>query len=191
MVLALVLSRSLGTNAFAPYGTNMPSSFAKVSRSFSNAALVPSSSFVGMKTRPMKGQRSLTSLRMAADDFDQSKYTESAWSAIASLTKAADYYEASTVDPPLLMDILLNPSKHGAGDDGESAKKVVEKALQRAGVNVKDLRSELEKYLAKQPKVSGSSQVVMGRNFQKLLDSARTNKSMLGVRCLHRTLQHL
>jgi hypothetical protein len=55
--------------------------------------------------------RESTLLRMAADDFNESKYTEAAWSAIATLTKAADYYEASTIEAPILVDILLNPQK--------------------------------------------------------------------------------
>ena len=62
----------------------------------------------------------------------------------------------------------------------ESAKRVVEKVLQSAGANVGDIRSELEKYLAKQPKITGdSSQKMMGRSLQKVLESARENKGLL------------
>ena len=120
-------------------------------------------------------------LRMAADDFNESKYTEAAWSTIATLTKAADYYEASTIEAPILVDILLNPQKHNAGDDAEAAKRVVEKILQSAGANIKDVRSELEKYFAKQPKVGGAAQKMMGRSLQKVLETARETKSVLGV----------
>lgn len=128
-----------------------------------------------------KSRRRTTSLRMAQQEFDESKYTEAAWSAIATLTKAADFYEASNVEAPLLLDVLLNPSKHNAGDDAESAKRVTEKVFQKAGVNIKLLRSELEKYLAKQPKVSENAQKVMGRNLQKVLEYARDSKNVLGV----------
>jgi ATP-dependent Clp protease ATP-binding subunit ClpB len=118
---------------------------------------------------------------MASDDFNESKYTEAAWSTIATLTKAADYYEASTIEAPILLDILLNPQKHNAGDDAEAAKRVVEKILQSAGANLKDLRSELEKYFAKQPKIGGAAQKMMGRSLQKVLETARETKSILGV----------
>jgi hypothetical protein len=122
-----------------------------------------------------------TALRMAAEDFNESKYTEAAWSAIAAITKVADFYQASTVEAPFLLDVMLNPSKHNAGEDAEAAKKVVEKTLNKAGVNVKDLRSELESYLSRQARVSDNSQKAMGRNLQKVLETARIGQSVLGV----------
>ena len=64
-----------------------------------------------------------TLLHMAAEDFNESKYTESAWSAISALSKAADYYEVQTIEAPLLLDIMLNPVKHGAGEDAEAGNK--------------------------------------------------------------------
>lgn len=160
-----------------------PSTSTRVA-SISSAAFIPpmtsTSSFtsnrVGIK---FKTGRSLP-LRMASDDFNESKYTEAAWSTIATLTKAADYYEASTIEAPILLDILLNPQKHNAGDDAEAAKRVVEKILQSAGANLKDLRSELEKYFAKQPKIGGAAQKMMGRSLQKVLETARETKSILG-----------
>ena len=125
---------------------------------------------------------SSTSLQMAAEDFNESKYTEAAWSSIAALTKVADYYRASTVEAPLLLDVMLNPSKHSAGENAQAAQKVVEKALAKAGVDVQELRMELEKYLGKQARVTDNSQKVMGRTLQKVLDTARVGQSVLGVR---------
>jgi ATP-dependent Clp protease ATP-binding subunit ClpB len=122
----------------------------------------------------------MSALRMAADDFAEAKYTEAAWAAIATLTKAADYYEASTIEAPILVDILLNPSKHNAGDAAESAKRVIEKIIGSAGGDVNELRSDLEKFLAKQPKVSGGTQKMMGQSLQKVLDTARISKTVLG-----------
>ena len=119
---------------------------------------------------------------MAAEDFNESKYTEAAWSSIAALTKVADYYRASTVEAPLLLDVMLNPSKHSAGENAQAAQKVVEKALAKAGVDVQELRMELEKYLGKQARVTDNSQKVMGRTLQKVLDTARVGQSVLGVR---------
>lgn len=136
--------------------------------------------------RPSSGPaRKSTSLQMASEDFNESKYTEAAWASIASITKAADFYETSQVEAPLLLEVMLNPVKHGAGEDAEAAKRVVEKVLSKAGVNIKDLRSALEKYLSKQPRVTGGGTVTqqrsMGRSFAKVLDTARQEKGVLGV----------
>ena len=146
------------------------------------------SSFVAMRqhqTPKLKsyGSRSV-SLRMSSDDFNESKYTEAAWSTLATLTKAADYYEASTIEAPILVDVLFNPAKHNAGDNAESAKRVAERILQSSGASMKELRSELEKFLAKQPKISSSAQKMSGRTLQKVLESARENQKILGV-CLN------
>lgn len=120
-----------------------------------------------------------TSLRMASEDFNEGKYTEAAWSSIASLTKAADYYSASSIEAPLLLDVMMNPNKHGGGDDAEAARRVVEKTLTKAGCDVNNLRSELEKYLAKQVRVSDNSSKTMGRSLQKVLETARMGQSLL------------
>lgn len=124
---------------------------------------------------------STTSLSMSSDDFSEGKYTEAAWATISTLSKASDYYEATTIEAPLLVDVLLSPSKHGAGDGAESAKRVAEKILTAAGADVKVLRSDLEKYLAKQPKVSGGGgQKMMGRSLSKVLETARDSQRLLG-----------
>ena len=128
-----------------------------------------------------------TALRMAAEDFDESKYTEAAWSSIAALTKVADFYHASTVEAPFLLDVMLNPTKHNAGENAEAAKKVVEKALAKAGADVKDLRSELEKFLSKQARLSDYSQKELGRTLQKVLETARIGQKVLGVRTVQPT----
>jgi len=107
---------------------------------------------------------------MAAEDFQEGKYTEAAWAGIASLTKAADYYECSSIEAPILLDVLLNPSKHKAGEDAENAQKVMEKILGNASVDVKNLRSELEKFLAKQPKVSANASKNMGTSLVRVLE---------------------
>jgi hypothetical protein len=121
-----------------------------------------------------------TALFMAAEDFKEDKYTEAAWASIAALTKAADFYSASTVEAPFLLDVMLNPNKHSAGEDAEAARKVCEKTLAKAGVDVNNIRSELEKYLSKQPRVSDNTSKVMGRSLQKVLETARSGKEILG-----------
>jgi len=83
----------------------------------------------------------------------------------------------------MLLDVLLNPTKHNAGDDADAAKRVVEKVLTKADVDVKTLRMELERYMGKQPKLTGGKdqQKVMGRSMIKVLEFARDTKNILGV----------
>ena len=129
-----------------------------------------------------------TRLKMAAEDFQESKYTESAWACIAALPKIADYYSSTSVEAPMLLDVMLNPAKHSAGDSAESAKRTAEKVFSKADVEVSKLRQELEAYMSKQPKVSSGSssasesQKIMGRSLSKVIERARENKSLLGVR---------
>lgn len=123
-----------------------------------------------------------TALSMAAEDFDESKYTEAAWSLIGALTKVADYYQSENVEAPFLLDVMLNPTTHNAGENAEAAKKVVEKVLSKAGTDTKALRTELDNFFTKQAKLNSESKnKVMGRTLQKVLDAARVGKSVLGV----------
>ena len=125
-----------------------------------------------------------TLLRFSQELFQETKYTEAAWAAVAGLTSAADYYKSTTLEAPLLLDMLLNPSKHGTGGDqgAVAAKKVTEKTLNAAGVDLKTLRSGLETYLGKQPKVTGNvGQKTMGRSLQKTLETARDGSKAFGV----------
>jgi len=119
---------------------------------------------------------------MSAEDFSEASYTEAAWAAIAALPRVADYYSATTVEAPMLLDTLLNPSKHSAGDNAEAAKVVIEKVLTKAGVNIMELRQQLENYMAKQPRITSGGaeqQKSMGRSLQNVLEAARKNKAIL------------
>lgn len=119
---------------------------------------------------------------MGADDFTEAKYTEAAWSSIAALTKVAEYYSSSYVEACHLLDVVLNPGKHNAGDDAEAAKRVTEKALSKAGADVSALRKALDEYISKMPKVDNNpGQPVMGRSLSNVLGSAHTGKGVLGV----------
>lgn len=135
-------------------------------------------------TTKTSAQSSSTRLGYSAELFAETKYTEAAWAAVGGITTVADYYEAVTLEAPFLLDALLNPSKHGtSGDDGATAaKRVVEKTLTTAGVNVKELRSGLESHLSKQVRVTGATgQKTMGRSLQKVLETARDGTTALGV----------
>lgn len=129
-----------------------------------------------------------TVLTMAAEDFTESKYTEAAWAAISGLSNAAEYYQVTSIEAPLLLDVLLNPNKHRAGEAAESSKKVVVKAMSNAGVKLNELRSELETYLSSQGKVNNveNSQKIMGQSLQKVLETARQIKNTLGVSTCNR-----
>lgn len=125
--------------------------------------------------------KAVTALSMAQDDFNEAKYTEAAWSTIAALTKAADYYQAQFVDAHLLLDIILNPTRHQAGDDAEAARRVVTKVLEKAGVNMNQLKTDLDDHLMRQPRVNNpGTQKTMARSLQQVLDAAKMNKSTLG-----------
>jgi len=121
-------------------------------------------------------------LHMAASDFDQMQYTEAAWAIVAALTQAADYYQAGSIEAPLILELLLNPRKHNAGEDAESAERAVKRVLGDAGVDPKELRQGLESYLSGRPKMSGGGQKSLGRDTSKVLESARAIMSVLGVR---------
>jgi len=131
---------------------------------------------------PITPWRKTTTLKMSTDeDFAQGSYTEAAWGLVSTLPNAAEYYSASTVESPLLLDIMLNPTKHKAGDNAKSAQTIAEKILGVAGVDIRDLRRDLETFMGKQVKVTSStdSKPMMGRSLQKVLERARSNKSIL------------
>jgi hypothetical protein len=52
----------------------------------------------------------------SAEDFDQTKYTEAAWATLAALPACADSYSATSVEAPMLLGIMLNPTKYQAGE---------------------------------------------------------------------------
>eukprot|EP00551_Chaetoceros_affinis_P008196 CAMPEP_0203662994 /NCGR_PEP_ID=MMETSP0090-20130426/765_1 /ASSEMBLY_ACC=CAM_ASM_001088 /TAXON_ID=426623 /ORGANISM="Chaetoceros affinis, Strain CCMP159" /LENGTH=995 /DNA_ID=CAMNT_0050525853 /DNA_START=437 /DNA_END=3427 /DNA_ORIENTATION=- len=174
-------------NAFAPSNIMRTSSFTTTSNKHLFQQLGNTNSRKNWSGKTQSHSKSntksrFTALQMSSDDFNEGKYTESAWACMASLTKAADYYSATTVDSPMLLDVMLNPSKHSAGDDAESAKRTLEKVLLKADVDVGRLRQELESYNSKQPKLSGSNnaQKMMGRTMVKVLEKAKDIKTLLG-----------
>jgi ATP-dependent Clp protease ATP-binding subunit ClpB len=143
------------------------------------------SSFVASRTSRnvySNQSRQSTMMKMSSDDFNQEKYTEAGWAAVAALTKVADAYQTSTVESPILLEILLNPGKHKCGDDADAARRAVEKVLKDAKVDIKALRQQLEAHLEKQPKVTGNmaQQKTMGYTLPKVLDAARSAMSTLG-----------
>lgn len=181
--LSALLMASVGVhvNSFIPSnGRAVARSTTKSRNIFEiNGPVISKDTNAFMHERNIKS--STTSLSMAGDDFNEMKYTEAAWSLISSLSKVADFYQSSTIEAPILLDLMLNPSKHNAGDNAESAKKVVDKILTKAGVNVSELRSALETHLSTQARIADNSNKVMGRSLQKVLETCRVSQSILGV----------
>jgi len=126
-----------------------------------------------------------TALQMSSSqDFDQQQYTDASWSAISTLPQCADYYSATSVDAPMLLAILLNPTKYQASENASTAKQVVTKLLNDANVNIDKLKDDVEEYLQKQPTVSGdtSTQKSMGRTLGEVLEAGRGVRDGLKVR---------
>jgi len=182
-VLALLVATAswgnIPTNAFIPAMPRhaLSSSSAVVARKRSHGFGAVDNARL-YKTR---SQRQPFTLNMATEDFDQMKYTEAAWAAIAALTRVADYYQSNNVESFHLLDVMLSPFKHNAGDDAEAGKRALEKVFAQAGVDAQTMRQELEEYLNKQPKIqTGSTQKNMGQTLPKVLEAARQIKSTLG-----------
>ncbi len=180
LLASLLVGTSVHVNAFAPNHFNI----ATPTKSTNNAvSFLESQSARRIPFRSV-GRKINTQLQMAADDFKEMAYTESGWACISTLTKAADYYSATILEAPLLMDVLLNPNKHGAGDDAEAARRAVEKVLIQAGVDANKLRQDLETHMSKQAKVAGGGadqQKSMGMTMVKVLEASRDSMKLLGV----------
>ena len=145
--------------------------------------LHPSSNHHNQHSRT-RSKKSTSKLNQSSQDFDQQQYTDAAWSAIATLPQCATSYSATSVDAPMLLSILLNPTKYQAPEVAQTAKAVTVKLLEDANVNVDKLRDDVEEYLENQPKVSGdtSSQKSMGRVLGEVLEAGRGVRDGLKVR---------
>ena len=147
--------------------------------------LHPSSNHHSQHSRTTRSNSKSTSkLNQSSQDFDQQQYTDAAWSAIATLPQCATSYSATSVDAPMLLSILLNPTRYQAPEVAQTAKTVTVKLLEDANVNVDKLRDDVEEYLEKQPKVSGdtSTQKSMGRVLGEVLEAGRGVRDGLKVR---------
>lgn len=175
-IAVLAVTSSLTAKAFVPHRP------AHLSTSTTSAPLMRVAPSNSRLSKVSTRSSSNTRLQMSAEDFDQTKYTEAAWACMAALSGAGDYYQAQMLEAPLLLDVLLNPNKHSAGEDALAARKVVESALGKAGADVKKLRSDLEQYLAGQAKNQAAvgTQKTIGNSLAKVLTAARSNMAVLG-----------
>eukprot|EP00953_Heterococcus_sp_UTEX-ZZ885_P009647 5668-Heterococcus_DN1.PRE.1 len=77
-------------------------------------------------------------------------YTEKAWEAVTRLPALADENGAQMVETELLLKSLLNEGPQG----------LASRILYKAGADTAGLESELDKYIANQPRVSNVSNKV-------------------------------
>jgi ATP-dependent Clp protease ATP-binding subunit ClpB len=88
------------------------------------------------------------------------QFTEKAWAAIAQTPDLAKQAQHQQIESEILMKALLE-------QEGLSSS-----ILNKAGVNVQQLRDRTEQFINRQPKVSGTSSVYLGRSVDTLLDRA-------------------
>ena len=183
--------------AFAPtilHNTNIHMTPPSSSSSSSSSSSTPSHAIISDHAHTSASSRRRSTQLFLSDNsnnnnnyFDQTQYTDAAWSAIVGLPPCSNYYSSTSVDAPMLLSILLNPTKYQVPniDNALTAKTVVTKLLTDAGVtNIDIIKRDVEKYLEKQPKVSGdtSTQKSLGRVLGEVLEAARGVKDGLKVR---------
>ncbi|MBO0349778.1 ATP-dependent chaperone ClpB [Phormidium pseudopriestleyi FRX01] len=88
------------------------------------------------------------------------QFTEKAWAAIAQTPDLAKQAQHQQIESEILMKALLE-------QEGLSSS-----ILSKAGVNVQQMRDRTEQFINRQPKVSGTSSVYLGRSVDTLLDRA-------------------
>ena len=115
-VLALTGCHAFVPSTLSRTSIQSSSSTSNIAPKYTNRAMYTPSPFsVIAKSKPS------TVLQMAsAEDFDQTKYTEAAWATLAALPACADSYSSTSVEAPMLLGILLNPTKYQAGECVES-----------------------------------------------------------------------
>ncbi len=88
------------------------------------------------------------------------QFTEKAWAAIAQTPDLAKQAQHQQIESEHLMKALLE-------QEGLSSS-----ILNKAGVNIQQMRDRTEQFINRQPKVSGTSSVYLGRSVDTLLDRA-------------------
>jgi ATP-dependent Clp protease ATP-binding subunit ClpB len=97
-------------------------------------------------------------------------YTEKAWDSIAKLPQFADKYSTQSLEASHLLRSLI--------DEGPSG--ISQRILSKAGIDCIDFEKKLEAYLQKQPRVSDTSNKVMGQTLLSCLNKASVMKKEFG-----------
>ena len=96
------------------------------------------------------------------------KFTYKAQEAIADAQSQADSMNHAQIDPIHLLNALLNQ------DQG-----IIEPILSRTGVNVRQLRLELQSDLQSRPKVSGGANPELSPSLRSVLETAITQAGQM------------
>ena len=188
MKIYLGAAASLGLLALSKTDAFVPSSLTPVRRSTSTIqSIQPANKAILKHTQQSQNRRTKIITRMAdsGDLFDSTRYTEAAFATLAALPFCAESYSATAVDAPMLLSILLNPTKYQASEAAVNAKAVAVKLLEDAGVDVDVLQKGVEDYLERQPKVtvtgdaSESRQKSLGNALKDVMETATEIKSEL------------
>merc|ERR1711871_1379513 len=115
-------------------------------------------------------QISMSSSSGVENPMNPNLYTEKAWDAIAKSPQFCEKYSTQYVEAPLLMKSLL--------DEGPSG--LAQRIFQKAGAYVKELDLRIETYLNKQPKVSDTTNKMMGKSMETTLKKAMEYKKEFG-----------
>ncbi|WP_250121788.1 ATP-dependent chaperone ClpB [Chroococcidiopsis sp. CCMEE 29] len=92
------------------------------------------------------------------------QFTEKAWEAVAHTPDIAKAFQQQQIETEHLMKSLLE-------QEG-----LTSSILTKAGVNVQKLQERTEQFIQRQPKISGSSSVYLGRSLDLLLDRAEAHR---------------
>jgi ATP-dependent Clp protease ATP-binding subunit ClpB len=187
-LLALTKIDAFVPSSLTPLHRHAGSSSATTATTTTWNAIVKNSP-LAQKHRQRRSNNSsgITTRRMAADSgdmFDSTRYTEAAFATLAALPACAESYSATAVDAPMLLSILLNPTKYQASEAALNAKAVAVKLLEDAGVDVETLKSGVEDYLERQPKVTitgsdPSKQKSLGNALKDVMETATEIKNEL------------
>lgn len=196
MKIYLSAAASIGLLALTKIDAFVPSSLTPL-RDVSSSTTTSYSSATGrnaiVKNTPLSQNRrhrrssGIITRNMAdsGDMFDSTRYTEAAFATLAALPTCAESYSATAVDAPMLLSILLNPTKYQASEAALNAKAVAVKLLEDAGVDVETLKNGVEDYLQRQPKVTitgdadTSKQKSLGNALKDVMETATEIKNEL------------
>jgi len=106
-------------------------------------------------------------------------YTEKAWDAIAKLPQYATKYSTQYAESPLLLKALFDEGPGG----------LTQRIVEKAGINKNAFGDKLDDFLRKQPKVSDTSNVAMGRSMMDCLNKAGNIKREFGDQYI--SIEHL
>jgi len=94
--------------------------------------------------------------------ISQNDFTEKAWQAILGAPEVAKQYQNQIVETEHIFKVLL-----------EQRNGLARRILTKAGADNSNLLDQTDAFIRRQPKVTGDSSQVLGRNLESLVDNAR------------------